>query len=272
MVLCLILCVILSLWVEVSLKRKHYSALQTREWKQSEVDRYCNLLYFICELEEKLTEKIEDYILPSLPPSDQTAATEEAHLFTAFNWYRWALRTQCVVLVLSAKCVQSAIASSMPPSGTPQVIHSQTSSLAQVLVEFHFCTLKKQKQKTKTQHWDVTLAMPHHQIALREANSSNQSRVVMSAFRGFSVNGCVSLKKWTYIYIWLYLQCLSTTDSPSTFVFPLQIHLHSIQKFFYFELVMISKFLGLTFFVLLCMYVASSPDPLKCSVNWQVLM
>lgn len=31
--------------------------------EQSEKDRYCNLLYFICELEQKLTEKIEDHIL-----------------------------------------------------------------------------------------------------------------------------------------------------------------------------------------------------------------
>lgn len=83
----------------------------------------------------------------------------------------------------------------MPPSGTPQVIHSQTSSLAQVLVEFHFNTLKKNPKKTHTQHWDVTLAMPHHQIAMCKANSSNQSRVVMLALRGFSVNGCVSYQK-----------------------------------------------------------------------------
>lgn len=34
----------------------------------------------------------------------------------------------------SAKCVRSTTASGMPPSGTPQVIHNQTSSLAQLLV------------------------------------------------------------------------------------------------------------------------------------------
>ena len=93
-------------------------------------------------------------------------------------------RFQC-----SAKCVQSTTACRMPPSGTPQVIYNPTTSLARVLVYFHLSKFRKKNMPTALGR-DPCQAF--HQIAtVREGKSWIQSRAVISALGGFSLNACV---------------------------------------------------------------------------------
>lgn len=56
---------------------------------------WANWRLYTCGPEWSPLSKLPPPSLPSLPPSDQTTATKEAHLFTAFNWYRRALGTEC---------------------------------------------------------------------------------------------------------------------------------------------------------------------------------
>ncbi len=81
--------------------------------------RYCNTLSFICGLVNKQTEPkkrqtscgFEESLLQELPPPSfcphflpltTRPQQRRKHVFSqaASNWYRWALGTQCVVLVL----------------------------------------------------------------------------------------------------------------------------------------------------------------------------